>query len=140
MKLLTPELSPQSPYWIPRHRYYELKHFCLQYPTWRKAYEHLNALSARPYDIEAIQKSGVSDPTAKIATSKAYFSARTRMVFETAEELVFSTLSRKSLPMTSSKPGTRFPAPARNTTSSTGSSSGFSTRNGGDARNLHALL
>ena len=86
MKLLIPELSPKSPYWIPRHRYYELKHFCLQYPTWRKVYEHLNALSARPYDIEAIQKSGVSDPTAKIATSKAYFSARTRMIFETAEE------------------------------------------------------
>lgn len=86
MKLLIPELSPKSPYWIPRHRYYELKHFCLQYPTWRKAYEHLNALSARPYDIEAIEKSGVSDPTAKIATSKAYFSARTRMIIETAEE------------------------------------------------------
>ena len=86
MKPLTSELSPKSPYYLPRHRYYELKHFCLQYPTWRKAYEHLNALSARPYDIEAIEKSRVSDPTAKIATSKVFFSERTRMIIETAEE------------------------------------------------------
>lgn len=27
-----PELSEKNPYWIERHRYYELKHFCLQYP------------------------------------------------------------------------------------------------------------
>lgn len=24
-------LSRKNPYWIPRHRYYELKHFCLQF-------------------------------------------------------------------------------------------------------------
>lgn len=30
---IRPELSNKSPYWIERHRYYELKHFCLQYPA-----------------------------------------------------------------------------------------------------------
>ena len=34
---IRPELSEKNPYWIERHRYYELKHFCLQYPIWKKA-------------------------------------------------------------------------------------------------------
>lgn len=33
---IRPELSKSSKYWIDRHRYYELKHFCLQYPIWKK--------------------------------------------------------------------------------------------------------
>ena len=28
--MIRPELSEKNPYWIERHRYYELKHFCLQ--------------------------------------------------------------------------------------------------------------
>ena len=28
---LRAELSEKNPYWIEKHRYYELKHFCLQY-------------------------------------------------------------------------------------------------------------
>lgn len=30
---IRPEVSQKNPYWIGKHRYYELKHFCLQYPT-----------------------------------------------------------------------------------------------------------
>lgn len=30
------ELSKNNKYWISKHRYYELKHFCLQYPEWQK--------------------------------------------------------------------------------------------------------
>lgn len=29
------ELSKKNEYWLPKHRYYELKHFCLQYPFWK---------------------------------------------------------------------------------------------------------
>lgn len=32
---LRAELSEKNPYWIEKHRYYELKHFCLQYPILR---------------------------------------------------------------------------------------------------------
>ena len=39
---IRPELSEKNPYWIEKHRYYELKHFCLQYPIWRKAYSVLD--------------------------------------------------------------------------------------------------
>lgn len=30
------EISHKSPYWIPKHRYYELRSFCMQYPDWQK--------------------------------------------------------------------------------------------------------
>ena len=36
------ELSENNKYWISKHRYYELKHFCLQYPIWKKAYAAIN--------------------------------------------------------------------------------------------------
>lgn len=31
------ELSKNNKYWISKHRHYELKHFCLQYPEWKRA-------------------------------------------------------------------------------------------------------
>lgn len=39
---IRPEISKKNRYWIDKHRYYELKHFCLQYPTWKKAYLSLD--------------------------------------------------------------------------------------------------
>lgn len=36
------ELSSKNKYWISKHRYYELKHFCLQYPEWKKMYSDLH--------------------------------------------------------------------------------------------------
>ena len=36
--ILRPELSPKNKYYIDKHRYYELKHFCLQYSEWKKSY------------------------------------------------------------------------------------------------------
>lgn len=32
------EISGKNKYWISKHRYLELKHFCLQYPEWKRAY------------------------------------------------------------------------------------------------------
>lgn len=38
---IRPELSSVNKYWISKHRYYELKHFCLQYHEWQKYYSKL---------------------------------------------------------------------------------------------------
>lgn len=35
------EISSKNKYWINKHRHYELKHFCLQYPEWKKAHSDL---------------------------------------------------------------------------------------------------
>lgn len=32
------ELSKNNQFWISKHRYYELKHFCLQYREWQELY------------------------------------------------------------------------------------------------------
>lgn len=34
--LIRPEISKKKDNWISKHRYYELKHFCLQYPEWKR--------------------------------------------------------------------------------------------------------
>lgn len=35
------EISQKNKYWITKHRHYELKHFCLQYPDWKKTHSDL---------------------------------------------------------------------------------------------------
>lgn len=35
------EVSKRNQYYIPRHRYYELKHFCLQYPDFKRIYNNI---------------------------------------------------------------------------------------------------
>lgn len=67
---IRPELSEKNPYWIERHRYYELKHFCLQYPIWKKAYAALDGLSRRPSDLEVFSKKGEISATAHKVTDE----------------------------------------------------------------------
>lgn len=43
---IRPEVSQKNPFWIGKHRYYELKHFCLQYPIWKRARSSLDGLSS----------------------------------------------------------------------------------------------
>lgn len=82
---IRPELSEKNPYWIDRHRYYELKHFCLQYPIWKKARAALNGLSQRP--IDAVKFAGsVSDPTAKCVEAREFYSERMALIEKAAEE------------------------------------------------------
>lgn len=83
---IRPTLSEKNPYWIEKHRYYELKHFCLQYPIWKKAYHALDGLSKKPVDLAVFSPNGQhGDPTAKCALAKAFYSARMDMVNETAK-------------------------------------------------------
>ena len=35
-----------SKYELSKHRYYELKHWCLQYPEWQKLYSEINGTGA----------------------------------------------------------------------------------------------
>ena len=83
---IRPEVSQKNPYWIGKHRYYELKHFCLQYPIWKKAYLSLDALSKRPADLQVFVKSGQmkGDPTERCAQSRLFFADRMEMVEQAA--------------------------------------------------------
>lgn len=81
---IRPELSEKNPYWIERHRYYELKHFCLQYPLWKKAYLALDGLSSRPYNFPmTVKAQTISDPTAKCAEARLFYVKRMEMIEQT---------------------------------------------------------
>ena len=58
---IRPELSEKNKYWISKHRYYELKHFCLQYPLWRKAYAALEELTIKSPILEELTTNNNAD-------------------------------------------------------------------------------
>ena len=83
--VLRAELSPKNKYYIGKHRYYELKHFCLQYPEWKRAYAELDNLAAPLSMIERAQTSNIpGDPTAKRVLMKYFYSERIKLIENTA--------------------------------------------------------
>lgn len=72
--LIRPTISENNKYWIDKHRYYELKHFCLQYPLWKSLYDEFDDESVSLSTIEHCPTSNIpGDPTAKRAMMKAYY-------------------------------------------------------------------
>lgn len=81
------EVSLKNRYYIDKHRHYELKHFCLQYPMWKKAYEDFNNPSVSLSTIEHVPTSNLpGDPTAKRAVMKAYYSEKMKLIEQAAKE------------------------------------------------------
>lgn len=80
------ELSTKNKYWVEKHRYYELKHFCLQYPIWKKLYLELDGLTAScSYDLIGSSKSNIpSDPTSRIAEERTYYFDKIELIEQTA--------------------------------------------------------
>lgn len=85
--VIRPEISEKSKYYIDRHRYYELKHFCLQYKEWKKAYATCNESIIFASAIEQGSSTNVhSDLTAKYAIKKAYYAERIKLIERAALE------------------------------------------------------
>lgn len=80
-------ISENHPYWIDKHRFYELKHFCLQYRQWQKSYETVSELGPRLYEQMYVKNTGEHvDPTARAAEERVFYSSRMEMVEKTAVE------------------------------------------------------
>lgn len=76
-----PELSERNRYWIDRHRYYELKHFCLQYPIWRKNVSSLDGYGKCSRNRNILPgKREKNDPTAMFAIERAFYSDRIELI------------------------------------------------------------
>lgn len=85
--VLRPELSVKNRYWLSKHRYYELKHFCLQYPEWKQAYRDLDGLPTKSASLCECGNSGsVSDPTAVYAEARIFYRERIGLVEKAAEQ------------------------------------------------------
>ena len=85
--VIRPEISEKNKYWIDKHRYYELKHFCLQYKEWKKAYAACNESIIFASSFEERRGDGtISDITAKYAIKRAYYAGRIKLVEKAAME------------------------------------------------------
>lgn len=80
-----PEISVRNKYWIDKHRHYELKHFCLQYPEWKRVYNEFNDPSIPLSMIERVSTSNLpGDPTAKRAMMKTHYAEKMHLIEKTA--------------------------------------------------------
>jgi hypothetical protein len=75
------EISLRNKYYISRHRYYELKHFCLQYPEWKKAYNAIDDMLIPSPNLDKVSSSNeLANPTERCALAKAYYANRIEMI------------------------------------------------------------
>lgn len=82
---LKPELSNRSKYWIPKHRYYELKHYCLQYPHWQKLYSSLEFKMEVKND--GIKGSEPGKPTERLGVIRADCKRAMELVERTCKDV-----------------------------------------------------
>lgn len=85
--VIRPEISEKNKYWISKHRHYELKHFCLQYPIWKKAYAALGGFGLSSSVTDRVGNcNDISDPTAKQAIKRTYYLERIEMIENIAKQ------------------------------------------------------
>jgi hypothetical protein len=80
-------ISEKNKYYIDKHRYYELKHFCLQYGEWKKAYTSCceSIIFASRYE-EMPASSMPGDLTAKYAMKRAQYAEKIELIEQIARE------------------------------------------------------
>lgn len=82
-----PELSESNKWWISKHRYYELRHFCLQYPEWHQQIKDLDGLPSRSVsERELVNEGRTSDPTAYYAAVREELLRKIELVDKAAFE------------------------------------------------------
>lgn len=79
---IRPEITTKSNYWISKHRYYELKHFCLQYIEWKAAYAELDGMEGGDM-IRDSKSTNIGNPVERVMDRRLYLSDRINLI-ETA--------------------------------------------------------
>lgn len=83
--IIRPEISIKNKYWVSKHRYYELKHFCLQYPIWKTLYSELDGMNNRKIQSDVFYKSNTpGDPTSKYAEERLLYFEKMKLVEQAA--------------------------------------------------------
>lgn len=80
------ELSKRNQYYIHRHRYLELRHFCLQYKDWERALSHPIEAPGRPLNGSVRVQNHVSDETSRVAVKRAEIGLYLQLVRDTCYE------------------------------------------------------
>lgn len=82
---IRPEVSKKNENWISLHRYYELKHFCMQYNDWKEQLKDISIYS-RQTDNE-IRSTDPGDPVAIITAERERYSRNIDMLDNIAKQL-----------------------------------------------------
>ena len=84
--VIRPLMSLKSKWYISKHRYYELKHFCLQYYEWKMFYE--NTVIERGGSIigKGVDGGDISDPTFETGSRLAILSGYMALIEEVSSE------------------------------------------------------
>lgn len=82
---IRPKISEDRPEYISKHRYYELKHFCLQFREWERAHAYLVS-GILPSGFSKTHGNWPSDRTGGIASLAAGYSKKLDMVRDSAHE------------------------------------------------------
>ena len=81
--IMRSELSEKNPYYLPKHRFLELKHFCMQYPEWKKMYNLCDFTQSAA--VTGLPKTaGVSDRVGDEAIKKLYYADRMKLLEQSA--------------------------------------------------------
>lgn len=82
---MKPELSKKNPYWISKHRYLQLVHYCLQYNEWKDLYNTYTGVSAA--NLSGMPKSSGNGRTLEnTAIKMAALSAKIELIENAAKE------------------------------------------------------
>lgn len=82
---IRPEISTRNSSYISKHRYYELKHFCLQYDEWKKVKAELEFSIMHGHGFEEmVDNSNLPNPTCDISIKLSEYSERMKCVEEAA--------------------------------------------------------
>ena len=84
--VIRPEISEKNKYWIDKHRHYELKHFCLQYHSWERAYADLDGLNKQEANVTGSRTNIHNDPTCKCVDMRIVYLNRMDLVRRIAHE------------------------------------------------------
>lgn len=81
--MIRAKLSEKNKYYVEKHRYYELKHFCLQYPVWKREYANLDGyLNTRNDGLP--RSNEISDPTYRYSEYRIDYFDKMKMVEQSA--------------------------------------------------------
>lgn len=75
-------LSKKNDYYISKHRYYELKHFCLQYNEWKMAYVSYDSVARGSFVLG--YNTDVTDLVAKCVEEREYYFKNMELVEQAA--------------------------------------------------------
>ena len=80
--VIRPDISKKNKYWISKHRYYELKHWCLQYPEWKEMYLYFGNLINRYEKHDSNRK---NSPVEYLAEQREYYKKQMDLIRQCSE-------------------------------------------------------